>query len=208
MCSRKCFAWERGEFTTTRWENPDEEQALDSVTEGRHAFCCVQREGGSSLTMKLPAEKTGEKKSADEPRDRYNYVYTVIIIIGIGTVLPWNTFINANSVSASDRRDLTFLIILRAHQDQKQRNTTHSTHTHTMTERKVEKKISLFSQFFVVCFGKHTHAQYFVEFKLVNNNETHSDYAPYRNSFISYLGLFSMTPNLILQLWNFLYSSG
>lgn len=81
--------------------------------------------------MKLPVE-TGK---SDEPRDRYNYVYTVIIIIGIGTVLPWNTFINANSVSASDRRDLTFLITLRA-TDLKQQ------HTLTQTKKTKSKKIT------------------------------------------------------------------
>ena len=60
--------------------------------------------------MDLPSVRA----KADEPRDKYKHVYIAIIVIGIGTVLPWNTFINANSVSASGRRDLTSLIILRA----------------------------------------------------------------------------------------------
>lgn len=122
-----------------------------------------------------------------EPRDKYNYVYTVIIVIGIGTVLPWNTFINANSVSASSRRDLTSLIILKAGSQNNR-------------EQEQEKK----NQFNF--FPRFPFLQYFVEYKLVNG--TNSDYSAYRNSFISYLGLFSMAPNLLLQVWNFLYKSG
>lgn len=51
--------------------------------------------------MNSPLASAAVTVKADEPKDKYNYIYTVIIVIGIGTVLPWNTFINANSVSAS-----------------------------------------------------------------------------------------------------------
>ena len=30
------------------------------------------------------------------PKDRYNIVYAVLVMLGVGIVLPWNTFLNAN----------------------------------------------------------------------------------------------------------------
>jgi equilibrative nucleoside transporter 1/2/3 len=30
------------------------------------------------------------------PEDRYNIVYSILVMLGVGTVLPWNTFLNAN----------------------------------------------------------------------------------------------------------------
>lgn len=33
------------------------------------------------------------------PMDRYNIVYFIFILHGIGTLMPWNMFINANDVS-------------------------------------------------------------------------------------------------------------
>lgn len=31
------------------------------------------------------------------PRDRYNLVFLILILHGIGTLIPWNMFINAQS---------------------------------------------------------------------------------------------------------------
>ena len=55
--------------------------------------------GITDVTATQSAAEASAK--ASKVQDKYNYVYTVIIVIGIGTVLPWNTFINANSVSAA-----------------------------------------------------------------------------------------------------------
>lgn len=33
------------------------------------------------------------------PLDRYHIVYFIFILHGIGTLMPWNMFINANDVS-------------------------------------------------------------------------------------------------------------
>lgn len=33
------------------------------------------------------------------PRDRLNIIYLILLLHGIGTLMPWNMFINAKSVS-------------------------------------------------------------------------------------------------------------
>ncbi|KAI1293865.1 Equilibrative nucleoside transporter 3 [Halotydeus destructor] len=67
-----------------------------------------------------------------------------MLLLGVGTVLPWNMFINANA--------------------------------------------------------------YFVDYKLPQSNDT--QVTSYRNNFLSYLGVFSIGPNFVLQLWNLLYQTG
>ena len=100
----------------------------------------------------------------EQPKDKYNLVYVIVILIGIGTTLPWNTFINANSVCVQFSHPLL-------------------SHSH--------------------------HEQYFVEHKLADDNSTDGgDYSAYRNSFISYLGVFAMAPNVLFQFWNFWFNSG
>lgn len=37
-----------------------------------------------------------ESSSLVPPRDRYNLVYIILVMLGVGTVLPWNTFLNAH----------------------------------------------------------------------------------------------------------------
>ncbi|KAI1293863.1 Equilibrative nucleoside transporter 3 [Halotydeus destructor] len=67
-----------------------------------------------------------------------------MLMLGIGAVLPWNMFINANS--------------------------------------------------------------YFVDYKLAQSNNT--DVNVYRNSFLSYVGVLSVGPHFLIQLWNLFYHSG
>lgn len=40
------------------------------------------------------------KMELEPPRDRYRLIYLTLLLHGLGTLIPWNMFITAKSVSA------------------------------------------------------------------------------------------------------------
>lgn len=38
-----------------------------------------------------------------EPRDRWKLVYLTLLLHGVGTLMPWNMFINAKEVGTFDK---------------------------------------------------------------------------------------------------------
>ncbi|CAG2174751.1 unnamed protein product [Oppiella nova] len=77
--------------------------------------------------------------TAMSPNDRFYVVFIILLLHGIGTLLPWNMLINADS--------------------------------------------------------------YFVDYKL-NVNETTQTLDNYKTNFLSYLGIASKAPNILLQIIN------
>jgi equilibrative nucleoside transporter 1/2/3 len=82
--------------------------------------------------------------------DRYNLVYLIMLLHGVGVLMPWNMFITATAVSFD--------------------------YTHS----------NVFNRSF----------QYFVGYKL-GGDETE-----YGKNFLSYLGICSQMPNLLLNMVN------
>lgn len=39
------------------------------------------------------------KMETDPPNDRFNLIFMVLVLHGVGTLMPWNMFINAKAVS-------------------------------------------------------------------------------------------------------------
>lgn len=50
------------------------------------------------------------KLEINPPRDRLNIVYLILLLHGVGTLMPWNMFITAKSVSQWKRQTIRCLI--------------------------------------------------------------------------------------------------
>lgn len=49
------------------------------------------------------------KMELEPPRDRYRLIYLTLLLHGLGTLIPWNMFITAKSVSGEKMADLLLL---------------------------------------------------------------------------------------------------
>ena len=58
--------------------------------------------GASDLTSDLPPGL----EVGRPPTDRFNLLYLTLVLHGIGTLMPWNIFINAKTVSYVSRLEV------------------------------------------------------------------------------------------------------
>ena len=78
----------------------------DDNSERQHFLPPVQLDPGWEGIDRPPDElnfrtlERVEELERNQPRDRLNIVYIIMVIHGIGILMPWNMFINAKAVSS------------------------------------------------------------------------------------------------------------
>lgn len=126
------------------------------------------------------------KMELEPPRDRYRLIYLTLLLHGLGTLIPWNMFITAKSVSG---RQLLFI----------------RPYCRQLFFYSGSNEFFRFSSIFL-CLFLDSSLQYFVDYKLGEDyTGIKSNYA---GNFLAYLGFAAQIPNVLFNWLNIFIEVG